>query len=483
MEYIKVKFKENLLFQVLSSVALSVLFFLVLHALGTSSLLNLDILLLGAGLLLAVGFAAFFLKGIQWEHVFLYLLIATSFLGAGILSVNVGPFSLFPYRLFFVLSLAIFVYQFLKGQARIYNSKVKFLLLFFYFWLGYGFLSLLWAKSITEGVKYLILLFIGIALITLVNVYFTKRLQYLNLFYIWIIMTVVLVGIGLWNHFTRQHLAISTINTLPEHVQGVPTAVFVNQNDYAVFLSIGIFFFISFLKFSQNQYVKLANLGMIGLSLYLIYLTSSRASMLGLGVGLALYVFMHFRPKLKKFLILLGGIGAAGVLALYSGKVFSILEKFKGEDFDPNNMGSTQIRINLTKNAFHFIGDTLGFGVGAGNSQVYLESYSAYFTRGIYKMHNWWLEIFSNFGVFIFVGYVLVFSVLIVSFYRFWKQTGDSVEKMIAEALLFSLITFIPASISPSSVSNLFFHWVLIAFSIGFLNYIRNKPTFRSRVY
>ncbi|BCB05761.1 hypothetical protein KH172YL63_38940 [Bacillus sp. KH172YL63] len=326
-------------------------------------------------------------------------------------------------------------------------------------------------------------LFIGIMLVTLVTIYFTNRLQYLNLFYIWIFMLAVLVSIGLWNHFTKQHLAISTINTQAEYVQGIPTAVFVNQNDYATLLAISSFFFISLIKYSKNQLVKLVGLLFLGLSLYLIFVTSSRGSILGLSIGILAYIFLLSKPVVKKWMLISGGVLISFIMLLFSEKFQSIAQKFSGEGINPSNMGSNDVRVNLTKNAFYFIAETFGFGVGAGNSQYYLQHYSQYFTRDIFVMHNWWLEIFSNFGLIIFVGYVLLFSTLITSLYRFLKKSTDDSEKMITEGLLFALITFVPASISPSSVSNLFYHWVLIAVSVGFLNYTRKYSSVHSRIY
>lgn len=483
METIKNKLFEHKIFQLFSSLLLSGLFSLLVYKVSTGAITDKKFVFMMIALVLITSISAFFISKYDWEYIFLYLFIATAFLNSGVLSLSFGPFSLFPYRFFFLLSFAVFAFRFVKGQVSLQDSKVNLILYFLYFWLGYGFLSLIWAQSITEGIKYLMVLFIGIMLVTLVNVYFTSRLQYLNLFYIWIFMIVVLIGIGLWNHFTKNHLAISTINTQADYVQGIPTAVFVNQNDYATLLAISAFFFVSLFKYSKTQFVKLAGILFLLLSLYLIYVTSSRGSMLGLSMGIAAYIFLLSKTVVKKWFLIIGGISTSLLLLLFSDKFQSIAQKFSGQGINPSNMGSNDVRVNLTKNAFYFIAETFGFGVGAGNSQYYLQHYSKYFTRDIFVMHNWWLEIFTNFGLVIFIGYVILFSTLITSFYRFLKKCTDNTEKMITEALLFALITFIPASISPSSVSNLFYHWVLIAFSVGFLNYIRRYSSIHSRIY
>ncbi|MHA7139603.1 O-antigen ligase family protein [Rossellomorea arthrocnemi] len=483
METVKNKLIEHKIFQVFSSLLLSGIFSYIAYKLSFESISDKKFVFMMFFLVFITAISAFFISKYDWEYILLYLFVATAFLNSGVLSLSFGPFSLFPYRFFFLLSFAVFAIHLVKGRIMLRDSKVKFILYFLYFWLGYGVLSLIWAESLTEGIKYLMVLFIGIMLVTLINMYFTNRLQYLNLFYIWVFMMVVLIGIGLWNHFTEQHLAISTINNQADYVQGIPTAVFVNQNDYATLLAISAFFFLSLFKYSKTLFVRLAALLFLFLSFYLIYVTSSRGSMLGLGIGIGAYIFLLSRTVVKKWILIFGGLFTTALFLLFTEKIVNIIQKFNGQGINPANMGSNDVRVNLTKNAFYFIAESFGFGVGAGNSQYYLEHFSKYFTRDIFVMHNWWLEIFTNFGLLIFVGYVTLFSTLITSFYRFLKKSTDDSERMITEALLFALITFIPASISPSSVSNLFYHWVLIAFSIGFLDYIRRNSSIHSRIY
>jgi teichuronic acid biosynthesis protein TuaE len=48
---------------------------------------------------------------------------------------------------------------------------------------------------------------------------------------------------------------------------------------------------------------------------------------------------------------------------------------------------------------------------------------------------------------------------------------------MVSEALLGAFITFLIASISPSSVSNLNYHWILFAFAIGFIHVMKKEQT------
>lgn len=112
---------------------------------------------------------------------------------------------------------------------------------------------------------------------------------------------------------------------------------------------------------------------------------------------------------------------------------------------------------------------TAGFGVGAGNAEYWMENFALYDTFGILNPHNWWLEILINYGVFIFTGYLLFFLSLVRRLWQAYKTT-DGADRMIAEALLLSLVGFSIASISSSSIMAFTPQWLLFAFALAFLN-------------
>ncbi|MFP3472621.1 hypothetical protein R0J90_21435, partial [Micrococcus sp. SIMBA_144] len=78
-------------------------------------------------------------------------------------------------------------------------------------------------------------------------------------------------------------------------------------------------------------------------------------------------------------------------------------------------------------------------------------------------------EILVNYGAIVFGGYLAMYLSLLILLYRISKRTMDKNEKMIAQTLTISLFVFAMASISPSSVLALNYHWMLFAFSIGFI--------------
>ncbi|OIK10462.1 hypothetical protein BIV60_21100 [Bacillus sp. MUM 116] len=401
----------------------------------------------------------------------MFLLVATTFLNQSVLSIHFGFFSLFLYRLILISATALFVVSVVKEKnlAQFWNQiKVKEVLHFLLFWLVYGIVSLLWAKSYVEGIKYLFLLVTGILFVFLAVFTFTKISRLLVFYGIWLFMTIFLLCIGLVNHFTHIQLPSSSLYGGPEYKLSYPTAVFFNQNDFATFLTISFSFYVAAAKNSRNVWIKTSTILLGLLCVYIIYLTESRASLLGIFAGLLFYLFIHLPSFLKKVTITIGLVAMALCSLILFDKVSNM---FAANDVHSSNV----VRLNLLKSAFHYLLDSFGFGVGAGNISYYLKNESIYDTNHVVEVHNWLVEILGNFGIFVFLGYLITYVYLFYCLYKAFRKTKDWKEKGIIEACMIGQIAFLISSISPSSVSNLYFHWVFLGFVIATLNVYKNK--------
>jgi len=127
--------------------------------------------------------------------------------------------------------------------------------------------------------------------------------------------------------------------------------------------------------------------------------------------------------------------------------------------------------MNLARNGLIFLYSTAGFGVGAGNAEYWMANFARYDTAGILNLHNWWLEILINYGIFVFIGYVVMYIGIILKLWHAWHKAVDRKERMIAEALLLAFIGFFFASISSSSIMAFNPQWLLFAFALAFLNW------------
>ncbi len=229
----------------------------------------------------------------------------------------------------------------------------------------------------------------------------------------------------------------------------------------------------------KNGYIKA--FGLLGAiaALYLILLTESRASLLGIFAGVAVYVWLLLPRFLKKWsIIAASGLVVIGI-AVFSAKIYSVfydlfLASQVAHSFSeplPSNIA----RANLIKNAWHFFTNSYGFGVGAGNVSYYLAHFSIFDTDQVVEVHNWLLELMTNFGFAVMLGYISVYAYLMFTLYKQYQWADTRSAKMIIEGLFAAMLSFLVSSISPSSVSNLYFHWVFLGLVIAAVNMLKNK--------
>ncbi|WP_226536035.1 O-antigen ligase family protein [Fictibacillus halophilus] len=421
----------------------------------------------------------FLVENKWWENTF-YLFIISAFFGPAILSYSIGPFSLFPFRILFPIMALVFLYLYFKDSVftwnRIHTKKVLMLLLF---WIIYAFLSLLWVKSISQGIMDLIFLSMGIGIIYFIVFFSIGKKHFYYLYIIWVASFAVILGIGVINHVLKIHLPISRIYTANPIYSYIPTSVFVNENDFASFISLSIFFILSGILYYKNTMVRIAGILLILVSVYMLEVTSSRANILAVLIGLGFWFLFLTKTKLKNKLLFWSTFGAGIVSVLFFDKVESLFNAVfqlisslvvtSGSDET-----STDIRINLLKNSMIFLQNTFGFGVGTGNSDVYMKNFAEYPTGNIVNVHNWWIEILVNYGVVIFTLYCLFYFYLLKELYVINRDIPEqSLLKLFSVALLLAMVVFPLSSVSPSSQIALNYFWVLYGFVIAFINYYR----------
>jgi teichuronic acid biosynthesis protein TuaE len=421
----------------------------------------------------------YILENKWWENTF-YLFIISAFFGPAILSYSIGPFSLFPFRILFPLMAAVFLFLYFKDSIFTWNRiHTKKILLLFVFWIIYAFVSLLWVKSISQGVMDLIFLMMGIGIIFFMVFLTTRKKHFHYLYTLWILSFVIILGIGVINHLFKIHLPISRIYSANPIYSYIPTSVFVNENDFASFISLSVFFILSGILYFKNILLRIAGVLLILVSMYMLEVTSSRANILAVLIGLGFWFLFLTKTRLKIKLFFWSTLVAGIVSVLFFDKVEALFNAVfqmvsslivtSGTDET-----STDIRINLLKNSMIFLLNTFGFGVGTGNSDFFMKNYAEYPTGNIVNVHNWWIEILVNYGVVIFILYCLFYLYLLKELYVINKNiTEQSVLKLFSVALLLAMVVFPLSSVSPSSQIALNYFWVLYGFVIAFINYYK----------
>ncbi len=421
------------------------------------------------------------------QRFLLYLTIISSFSSSLWFSVKLGPIHMFPYRYFLILLWLLFVVSIFvhNGKVKISNIKVRPYLHFFALWVGYAFLSVMWAADQIEALRNIIFLFTGASIIFFL-IYNLTDLNRIKLFYwLWLIIFMFMIPIGFWEVVTGNHLCEKDLLVEGKFYPNfAPLALLGGQNEYATYIALTIPMVIAWMIHYPRLYSRILAILVLISSLFLLVMTTSRSNYIAFLLSIIFwFVFiLSVKSKIKASVIIIFVsifvLNVQELSVIITDQMASIPDVILG--FSGNSIDDSSTRPNLIKNALYFTVQSAGFGVGAGNAEYYMENHSIFPTGGITNVHNWWAEIAVNYGIFIFAGYVILYITLILNLWRAHKRIRERTEKMICEALLIGLVSFFTASISSSSIIAFPPHWIFFGFALAFLNYTRIKALERS---
>lgn len=416
--------------------------------------------------------------------ILVFALFPAGLLGMWIFGFEVGGIHLFPYRILvpFIWLFFIFMAVRNRGRLEIPPVKVKVFGLFLLIWLIYGILSINWAIDKTMAVKHVIFLFTSFSLIFFTVVYLNTIEDLSIILKIWLAFLGLVLIIGVFETIFGFHLPVSGLYN-PNRVNLIysPTAVFYNQNDFATFLSLSTPFLLSCLIFSKRiKYKAILSITLLVL-LYVLISTSSRANYLAVFLEVVCFFLIYIFLQTDKKELILIIIGSMTVYFLFPNQVMDMIQ---GLVLDLRSLlgtlsiqpGSMSIRINLIRNGFSFLRSTWGFGVGAGNIETWVLTKGMFDTSGITNIHNWFFEILFNYGIFIFVGYLIFYFSIIYRIYLvLMLNLQDHEMKVFGVGILGVMIGFAFASMSSSSIMAFRPHWMIFALGLAYINIGMNR--------
>jgi len=254
--------------------------------------------------------------------------------------------------------------------------------------------------------------------------------------------SIILMAIGCWEVLTGNHLSVSRYVDANLRLSRLPSAVFYNTNDFATFLALSTSFFLGLLRM-DSRFFRVLGVVLIAIALFLLDATSSRANMLAVA---CIFVFWFFpflhsiRTKWARvFLtgILFFSLLAGAILLFTSGPIQSLQREVTEE------LGSGGTRMNLIKNSLHFLFESMGLGVGAGNAEWYMEKRRIYDTAEITNVHNWWIELLVNYGLVVMLLYILQYGYIIwLSSRILRKNTGTQWTLIFSQTFYLGSIGF-----------------------------------------
>jgi teichuronic acid biosynthesis protein TuaE len=419
------------------------------------------------------------------------LFFVFAFWGPALGGIPLGPVSFFPARIFALatwalLALALLVNRPRPGLDGTFLSR-NWRQVFLGLWLVWAVLSLLWAKDPGQGARDAFNLFIGLSLVGMAPLFINDRIQLNRAAKIWLVTFAIFVGLATIEHLTTLHLPISRFSHgLQPHLSYRPTAVFVNENNFAVFISMSIPFLLARWRYFPTRKNRIfVGLGLFA-GIYLLFVTGSRINFIALLLSVIIYsLFLTPREKRLKVLatLMLMVVGiwlifgvtqptVRGYVAKQLGKILQayleLLNPVGGDYLVSNN--SIAVRINMIRNGAIFILRTWGMGVGAGNFEAWIDAFAVYDTMEFLNPHNWWIELPTEYGILVACGYLAFFASLIWAAWRGWKQAQGR-EKWLPEALSLVLAIFPLLATSPNSFLDYLPHWIILALAFAWQQY------------
>lgn len=423
---------------------------------------------------------------------YLIFLVGTVFLGSQLFAIPSPVAQITPYRILLLGLLLILIYQLYKGDPNlkiIPNNNATIIVAVFLFWWCWGAISAVWTLDFINWFQAMFLLTLGVGAIIGLYLWTSDLLVWSQLIRVMWVMMMFLTLWGLYEIVTNNYI-FADLNLLDKNNTfdsqpgtRIPITTFANQNDYATLLLASLP--VSLIMFnldshSHRRYIYLLPITLIS---FLIYRSDSRMILLSIGLYFVLIVLFQLKIDLKPKQIYLAlslfiALIAAVLIFLPSiRETISHLFYVAGDFF---NTGDSR-RMSLWRNGLIFLAETFGFGVGAGNIEVWMGRMAFLSVDEFTNIHNWWLEILVGYGVAVFTLYVTAYTLMFKSLNRL-RYHGSNMIRQIAISFMAFLIVFIFASITSANNMLIEWHWVFFGVIISFIKIMESEHALTSQI-
>ena len=370
---------------------------------------------------------------------FLFMMIIGANLGE---VASIGPLKL---SWIFGISTIFVVFAFYNNDSRLFliNNKNKYTIIFVVFWLFYGLIQLLFVVGKPYSISFFIILVINSFLIFQIMLQTKNRGDVLYYNRALIISLAINIIIGLWEVSTHNHLVEIAADENMDYYLIRAHGVFGNVNDYCTFLYLGIVSLFICLFYEKHH--KLLYIIMVCACIFLLLGVGSRGPIVGvivffLALPVCYFIIKHINKAVLTVSICLVILLVTIVFVQYP------LEKIVREFSSSGNLESDLLRVDLIKGSLQLFLQSYLLGVGPGQSSYQL---------GI-NPHNFFIELLADYGIFIFIGFAILFVRLLFSF-REIKEVKLAALNM-AFVLSFSIV-----SVSSSSANRIRATWIVIS--------------------
>lgn len=392
---------------------------------------------------------------------------------SGFLTLKIGPVNLNLFRLTLLLIIILMILsRFQKKDMKTIQLKKKnyYSILFLLFWFLWALISVIWVKDYSYWVESTTHIILGILLAYIYSKYLNRRMDYVRALNSFVIMVLFHNIIGWYEIITDNYMFYSGVSIYWYQRENMPVSSFGNTNDFATFLFFSITILFVCIVNSTTKIGKLFNIILLLSSLSLMIATDSRGALLSTILSLIIFIIFNKNKKIKAYKILASLLLILMInltVIIYKPELITMGYNYFVGDFSFTNylsLNSDDIRIRLIKNGLYFLLRSFGFGVGAGNAQFWLAKESIVDNEGYLYLHNWFLEILVEYGLIVFMMYLMFYFRLFKSMKRIFYTTVNKFDKNFSLSVMVVLIGFI--IISHSSHSLVYNEWFWIYWAI-----------------
>ncbi len=367
-----------------------------------------------------------------------------------------------PHALFALGCLALIL---IYPETRFIGAHNILPVLFLVFWLIFNLASYVWAQDRDEVLLYSLWILRYLILFLAFGKLFTQQKFLDRVPWFLAGMVLLYVATALWELSSFSHLPTSRYYG---RISYMPTGPFYNENNLAAYLMLFSPFLLFMPKLARHRGWGYLSGVVIVIIMIIMTIQLARIGMLALGAFMLYFFLFQVKWRHKLAFVLVVGLIGGGIYLRYQkqiGLIWKVMQHQTasiGSERSAAYMGSVQIREQLLVESFEMSARKGFMGVGGGNFEPEMRGEAMLRTGWMTNPHNFLMELFGNWGILIFGGFVWLYLHWLAGLWRLYRRS-EGRQRSRYLMYLCSLVLFLPASVLPSSIRWNYFVWIYFA--------------------
>jgi hypothetical protein len=379
-----------------------------------------------------------------------------------------------PSRLL-LLALPFLLVKSISASHIKFNNTIKFGLLTYFAWIVYGLISLFWSPDPEVGLtNEIVVMTIGMSSLLFFPLLLKNEEKTLKIIRNgWIYGLALTLPIAIYEIVTMNHFSYDDERLIGGIGIYAPYAsvFFGNYNNYCVYICLCLPMLLWGILGKEKKIIKIFYLLVLGISVLIIFVNTNRTSMVVIFIYLLSQIRFNYRNLV--FISIILALFYFSYTFLPDSLVQNIEILFNDRvnvDYTRDESGSVRMYNFIAGLGFLF--DSYGLGVGAGGYEYYMGR--SHYYKGIVNPHNFFLEIFAQYGVIIFTLFVIWLSKILIRFKKSEVLSSNVKRLFYASVILIPIIGII----NSDSLGNTYW-WVYLT-SLAVISSVGGKKILNS---